>query len=62
MICKKIVDELLYCSGFIILSNYIYCYIVDKNLIHVYYKPTYALWMSITYGFLLLRYKNNEYN
>lgn len=58
MICKKIIDELLYCGSILSCSNYLYCYIMNKNFIHVYYKPYYALWISITYGIILFRYRN----
>lgn len=57
MIYERFIDECIYISGFLISSNYLYCYIIDKNFINIYYKPSYMVWMSITYGILLFRYK-----
>lgn len=57
MIYERFIDECIYIGGFLISSNYLYCYIIDKNFINIYYNPSYMVWMSITYGILLFRYK-----
>lgn len=36
-----------------IFSTIIYCKVIDMNIIHCYWSPSYIAWMTITYGYLL---------
>ena len=50
-----IYNSIIIFSSVTALSTWIYCKMQDKNFIYIYYKPTYLMWMFITY--FVLGYK-----
>ena len=59
---NKIIDKIIIISTITISSSYFYCSMNNQNAIHVWYRPHYMLWMTITslfFGKKILEIKEN---
>lgn len=50
---KNSIENIYIIIGGPIISTIVYCKIIKMNIIHCYWSPSYLVWMTITYGYLL---------
>ncbi len=59
---NSIIDKILILTSLTLSSSYFFCSINNENAIHMWYKPNYIIWMSITslfFGKKVLEIKEN---
>lgn len=57
---NKLCDKIIFITITSLFSTIVYCNLRNECLIHGWYRPTYALWMSTTY-ILLYNHMQNKF-